>query len=196
MERTCVGRPVSPTVGHARMDLLSGTATHPTVLVAQLVAAATRRQSSPPGECDGVPQHPRDLSALSSPVPRPRSTSFSVQLLFGAANLLRRSSRTVPACLIRGRIHRTQATRCISNRPPPVRPLTYSRSMSFASVDRRWVDQHALAQRDYLWKVYAWGSHRDAALMSRLELEDTVADFLPAQPNAGWGLPARTPEAD
>lgn len=71
-----------------------------------------------------------------------------------------------------------------------VRPnvaLSSSKSMSFASVDRRWVDQQVLAKRDYLWKVYAWGSHRDAALMSRLELEKTVADYLPAEPKPGWG---------
>jgi len=71
-----------------------------------------------------------------------------------------------------------------------VRPsiaLNASKSMSFASLDRRRVDQEALRQRDYLWKVYEWGSHRDAALMSRLELEKTIADYLPPEPKSGWG---------
>lgn len=69
----------------------------------------------------------------------------------------------------------------------PSASLNASKSMSFASTDRRWVDQHSLAERDYLWKVYAWGSHRDAAFMSRLELEKTVGDLLPSEPKPGWG---------
>jgi methylase of polypeptide subunit release factors len=69
----------------------------------------------------------------------------------------------------------------------PSVPLCVSRSLSYASADRRWVHQDALRSRDYLWKVYAWGSHRDAGFMARLELEKTISDLLPTEPKPGWG---------
>lgn len=69
----------------------------------------------------------------------------------------------------------------------PTGALASSKSLPYASTDRRWVDQAALARHDYLWKVYTWGSNRDAALLSRLDIEKRVEDFLPLEPSPGWG---------
>jgi hypothetical protein len=70
-------------------------------------------------------------------------------------------------------------------RPSPA--LTATRSLAYARTDRRWVDQDALRHRDYLWKVYAWGSHHDDALMARLDAEKPLADFLPTDSSPGYG---------
>jgi hypothetical protein len=69
----------------------------------------------------------------------------------------------------------------------PSTALTATQSLAYAHSDRRWVDQDALESRDYLWKVYAWGSHHDDALMSRLDAEKPLADFLPNDPGPGYG---------
>lgn len=69
----------------------------------------------------------------------------------------------------------------------PTGALAASKSLPYASTDRRWVDQGALARHDYLWKVYTWGSNRDAALLSRLDIEERVENFLPREPSPGWG---------
>lgn len=60
-------------------------------------------------------------------------------------------------------------------------------SMTFARLERKWVDQESLRQRDYLWKVYAWGTHHDDALMSRLDAEKNFSDVLPDDPGPGYG---------
>jgi hypothetical protein len=69
----------------------------------------------------------------------------------------------------------------------PSDPLKSTRSMSYARSDRRWVDQEALYTRDYLWKTYAWGGHRDAALMARLDIELQLRQVVPSNPSPGWG---------
>lgn len=70
---------------------------------------------------------------------------------------------------------------------------THSSALTALSLMSR-CDTHAVAQadvlaRDYLWKTYAWGSHRDAALMQALDAEDTIADVI-GEPtlNAGFGF--------
>ena len=66
-----------------------------------------------------------------------------------------------------------------------------TRSMAFARLDRRVVEQRSLEEHDYLWKVYAWGGHRDEALLARLNVEDRLEAALPvggAQPGYGYQL--------
>ncbi|SDA26268.1 Eco57I restriction-modification methylase [Nitrosospira sp. Nsp18] len=63
------------------------------------------------------------------------------------------------------------------------------RSLAAVPLDRRVVAQSDLAEADYLWKVFWWGGHHDAALVSRLTLErslgETVKDVDP-EPRYGW----------
>ncbi|MET7960972.1 HsdM family class I SAM-dependent methyltransferase [Micromonospora zamorensis] len=71
-----------------------------------------------------------------------------------------------------------------------VRPsvaLQTTRSLAYGRVETHLVGQPALIQREYLWKVYAWGNHHDEALMSRLDLEKTIADVLPDDALHGYG---------
>ncbi len=87
------------------------------------------------------------------------------------------------------------------------RAVNRVRSMAAVSLDRRIVAQRDVADADHLWKAYWWGSHRDAALASRLCLERTLDDAvekkIPA-PGYGWqrgdkqptGLVATLPELD
>ena len=67
----------------------------------------------------------------------------------------------------------------------PSRPLSATRAMSYGHVDRRVVPQESLRERDYLWKVYAWGNHHDEALMSRLDQETTLQEILPGSGRIG-----------
>lgn len=69
----------------------------------------------------------------------------------------------------------------------PSLALTHSKSVTFASADRRWVSQESLRRRDYLWKTYAWGSYHDDKLMSRLDAESTVREYLPEGSRPGYG---------
>ena len=69
----------------------------------------------------------------------------------------------------------------------PTKSLQATRALAHAQFERRWVNQDALANRDYLWKTYAWGNHHDEALMARLDIERTLKDFLPDEPASGWG---------
>jgi len=69
----------------------------------------------------------------------------------------------------------------------PSRSLAATRALAHAHLERRWVNQDALARRDYLWKTYAWGNHHDEALMARLDAEERLEDFLPSHPRPGWG---------
>jgi hypothetical protein len=76
----------------------------------------------------------------------------------------------------------------------PSTALASSRSMAYASTVQRWVSQDDLARHDYLWKVFAWGGHRDAALMSRLDLEERLCDVLPKNAAPSFGFqPGPTP---
>jgi hypothetical protein len=69
----------------------------------------------------------------------------------------------------------------------PSKALDATRSMAYATSERRWVSKEALRQRDYLWKTYAWGNHLDAALMARLDAEKQLRELLPDDPEPGWG---------
>lgn len=69
----------------------------------------------------------------------------------------------------------------------PSRSLASTKALSHAHLERRWVRSEALASRDYLWKMYAWGNHHDEALMARLDAEECLEDFLPRDPVPGFG---------
>ncbi len=63
------------------------------------------------------------------------------------------------------------------------------RSMASVPLDRRVVAQHDLTEADHLWKVYWWGGHHDATLVSRLGLERTLGEAVKGvepQPRYGW----------
>ncbi|WP_445149059.1 HsdM family class I SAM-dependent methyltransferase [Baekduia sp. Peel2402] len=70
-----------------------------------------------------------------------------------------------------------------------------TRSMAFARLERRVVPQASLEAHDHLWKVYAWGSHRDEALLARLGIEKRLKDLFPAAgPQPGYGYQRGTDE--
>ena len=69
----------------------------------------------------------------------------------------------------------------------PSRSLAATRALAHAHLERRWVNQDALVNRDYLWKTYAWGNHHDEALMARLDAEERLEKFLPHDPTPGFG---------
>jgi hypothetical protein len=71
--------------------------------------------------------------------------------------------------------------------------LRRARTMSFARVRRRVVSQDAVLSRDYLWRLYTWGNHHDAALMARLDLEDRLGDHVGTDPAPGWGYQTSAP---
>jgi SAM-dependent methyltransferase len=60
----------------------------------------------------------------------------------------------------------------------PSQPLKATRAMAYGHIDRRLVRQESVRRRDYLWKVYAWGSHHDEALMTRLDQERQLSQIL------------------
>ncbi|MDH1270501.1 BREX-1 system adenine-specific DNA-methyltransferase PglX [Rhizobium pusense] len=63
------------------------------------------------------------------------------------------------------------------------------RSIAAVPLDRRIVAQTDLAEADYLWKLYWWGGHHDAALVARLGLERTLGETVvntDPQPRYGW----------
>lgn len=69
----------------------------------------------------------------------------------------------------------------------PSRSLAATRALAHAHLERRWVNQDALSNRDYLWKTYAWGNHHDEALMARLDAEEKLEKFLPDEPPPRFG---------
>jgi len=69
----------------------------------------------------------------------------------------------------------------------PTRILSRTRSMAFGRMDRRVVTQEALQARDYLWKVYGWGTQHDDALMSRLDMESRLDEAIDPKNPPGWG---------
>ena len=73
------------------------------------------------------------------------------------------------------------------SRVRPSLSLKATRAIAHAHLERRWVNQKALANRDYLWKTYAWGNHHDEALMARLDTEERLENFLPNEPRPGFG---------
>ena len=69
----------------------------------------------------------------------------------------------------------------------PSKALDATHSIAYATSERRWVGKEELLHHDYLWKTYAWGNHRDAALMARLDAEQQLREALPNDPEPGWG---------
>ena len=69
----------------------------------------------------------------------------------------------------------------------PSSALAATGALAHAQLERRWVNQDTLANRDYLWKTYAWGNHHDEALMARLDAEERLKNFLPDDPAPGFG---------
>lgn len=67
--------------------------------------------------------------------------------------------------------------------------VEHLRSVILAKADRRLVRQSDFQHNDYLWRTYAWGNHRDAALLAALELEDHLQDILERiDSNPGYGF--------
>jgi hypothetical protein len=94
-----------------------------------------------------------------------------------------------PFCFVRFRVGGkvTAASRVLFSTVRPSIPLRATKALAYGQVERRVVSQAALIEREYLWKVYAWGNHHDEALMSRLDLEQTLADVLPSSTRPGYG---------
>jgi len=70
------------------------------------------------------------------------------------------------------------------------------RSVAAVPLDRRVVMQRDLADADYLWKVFWWGGHHDAALISRLGLERSLGETVGSadpQPRYGWQRGSTSP---
>lgn len=62
-----------------------------------------------------------------------------------------------------------------------------ARAVILTAADRRWVRQTDVEHRDYLWKTYWWGSHRDAALLASLDAEESLGSIV-RRGLAGTGL--------
>jgi N-6 DNA Methylase len=69
----------------------------------------------------------------------------------------------------------------------PSSALDVTGFLTYAHLERRVTDQESLRSREYLWKVFAWGGHRDEAFMRRLDLERTIDDIVPASAARGYG---------
>jgi hypothetical protein len=69
-------------------------------------------------------------------------------------------------------------------------------SLTLTTNDRRLVRQSEVVERDYLWKTYWWGSHRDAALLSALDLEARLEDFADDAPRPGYGFQRGSSQPD
>jgi type I restriction-modification system DNA methylase subunit len=52
------------------------------------------------------------------------------------------------------------------------------KAVILTNSDRRTIRQAEIENRDYLWKTYWWGSHRDAALIAGLDTEMKLQDVL------------------
>jgi N-6 DNA Methylase/Eco57I restriction-modification methylase len=65
---------------------------------------------------------------------------------------------------------------------------------ALARLDRRIVPQESLWARDYLWKTYSAGGHRDDALLSRLQLENSLRDLAPEEPKSQYGFQRANPD--
>lgn len=69
----------------------------------------------------------------------------------------------------------------------PSKSLEATGALAHAQMERKWVRQEAIANREYLWRTYAWGNHHDDALMARLDLERSLSEFLPEEPAPALG---------
>lgn len=73
----------------------------------------------------------------------------------------------------------------------PSTALKATRALAHGHFERRWVRQDSLAHRDYLWKTHAWGNHHHDAFMARLDVESRLRDFVPGDPDPGYGYQSR-----
>lgn len=62
------------------------------------------------------------------------------------------------------------------------------RSVILTKTDCHILRQSNLQEKDYLWKTYWLGSHRDAALLATLDAEYRLQDFLSTDPKPGYGF--------
>ncbi|MXV19982.1 HsdM family class I SAM-dependent methyltransferase [Deinococcus xianganensis] len=69
-----------------------------------------------------------------------------------------------------------------------VNSLSQKNLFTLSSSDVKLVSQAALRENDYLWKTYWWGGKRDAALMGRLSLEQTLDSLLGDDGRIGFGF--------
>lgn len=102
-----------------------------------------------------------------------------------------------PFCLIKFRLSREGdgLTPFVHLTVRPSNALKMTRAMAYGHVDRRLVRQDSARRRDYLWKVYAWGSHHDQALMERLDQETPLRSILPTHGfKGGYGYQFGTSE--
>jgi N-6 DNA Methylase/Eco57I restriction-modification methylase len=70
------------------------------------------------------------------------------------------------------------------------------RIVVLTNADRRIIRQAEIKNKDYLWKTYWWGSHRDAALLAFLDAGTTLRDVLRAgdpEPGYGFQFGSKTP---
>jgi hypothetical protein len=70
------------------------------------------------------------------------------------------------------------------------------RTVVLTNADQRIVSQSDLSKRDYLWKTYWWGSHRDSTLLAVLDSEAKLKDYLKendASPAYGFQLGRQEP---
>lgn len=73
----------------------------------------------------------------------------------------------------------------------PSTSLQATRALAHGHFERRWVRQDSLIHRDYLWKTCAWGNHHHDAFMARLDIEARLEDFVPGDPDPGYGYQRR-----
>jgi len=65
-------------------------------------------------------------------------------------------------------------------------------------ADRRIVRQSEVLNREYLWKTYWWGNHRDSALLAYLDTQQTLSDLLSeddSEPGYGFQLGSDSPSS-
>src|SRR6266516_162725 len=67
--------------------------------------------------------------------------------------------------------------------------MEQSRAVILSNADRRIVRQSEVMNREYLWKTYWWGSHRDSALLAYLDTQQTLQELLAeSDPKPGYGF--------
>ena len=91
--------------------------------------------------------------------------------------------------LIQSRINNVANEYVIYSNVRRTRNLFNAPTVIFNKADQSVVRQIDFAHRDYLWKTYWWGNHRDAALLAALDLETKLSDFVKGvTPKPGFGF--------
>jgi type I restriction-modification system DNA methylase subunit len=69
------------------------------------------------------------------------------------------------------------------------RSMEQLRAVMLSNADRRIVRQGEVMNREYLWKTYWWGSHRDSQLLAYLDAQQTLQELLgESDPKPGYGF--------